>query len=193
MEGAEAGPPLAVMAGGGQGGDGQSVLPNVELDFSLVDDSPGEARLSRMEANSAEVTRQLAAQRAELAQLTSLLRGVLGSLVPPPSAGTVSQEQKNTAANGAEEREAEARRRSQKIEEEGNAAAAALRALEERTARAAAEAELREQELNRKAQEDRDTPATTLVKALGSVRLGQRTDYHAAGDDVYSARAGGVG
>ena len=110
--------------------------------------------------------------------------------MPSPPA---SQEQKNAAASVAEEREVEARRRARKIEEEGNAAAAALRALEERTAREAAEAELREQELGRKAQEDRDSLASTLAKALGRVRLGQRTDYHAAGDDVYSARAGGVG
>ena len=189
MEGAAPAPP-EVMAGGGQGGDGPSAQSGVELDFSMVEDSPGEARLSRMEASSAEVTRQLAEQRTELAKLTSLLRGVVGSLAPPPSA---SQEQKNAAASVAEEREAEARRRARKIEEEGNAAAAALRALEERTAREAAEAELREQELGRKAQEDRDSLASTLAKALGRVRLGQRTDYHAAGDDVYSARAGGVG
>ena len=92
------------MAGGGQGGDGPSAQSGVELDFSMVEDSPGEARLSRMEASSAEVTRQLAEQRTELAKLTSLLRGlVVGSLVPPPSAGTASQEQKDTAANGAEE------------------------------------------------------------------------------------------
>ena len=101
MEGVEPATP-AVMAGGGQGGDGPSAQPGVELDFSLVEDSPGEARLSRMEANSAEVTRQLAEQRAELAKLTSLLRGlVVGSLVPYAAGLSGAEERRRGRRGGA--------------------------------------------------------------------------------------------
>ena len=72
MEGAAPAPP-EVMAGGGQGGDGPSAQSGVELDFSMVEDSPGEARLSRMEASSAEVCCDLGAEdeAASSAELSS--------------------------------------------------------------------------------------------------------------------------